>query len=292
MAPSCHPSVPVRFSTSGDPARPAPHCGGTSVSNLHVPRNGFSGKPLTADPSVRRCVRSIRRAGGHQRSTSIDHPTRDRCRTAFPAAEQIRNLRRGKEVIGPTLTSSWHRSKPASMPTLQTDSARHSFKHADRVQPPAHLLATTMSHDASETPLATDSATGGGSGHPRLSDLLFLLGASLFTSGATLIGVSFLDSNPYLWTWGVPMALGGQGSFLLALLLQLELLWKRNHPDEGSLRKVSAVSSPWSSQSRGPERRLRVERSQETTCVPPEAVMRDLKCRLSSLGDRLSRSRA
>jgi hypothetical protein len=118
---------------------------------------------------------------------------------------------------------------------------------------------------------------------------MLLIGTSLFTAGATLVGVSFLDSNPHLWNWGVPLAIGGQCFFFFGLLLQLELLWKHERTSSATTGSVAEKPSPWN-----PKRSVREmggESGFGMQSVPPETLLRDLKSRLATLGDRLSQSR-
>ncbi len=184
------------------------------------------------------------------------------------------------------------------MPTLQQDSKLPALVRPSRLRHAAH--AGSSPSQGSEGALSGQESTRSvaqaapanpcGNSQPRFHGLMLLIGTSLFTSGATLVGVSFLDSNPHLWNWGVPLAIGGQCFFLFGLLLQLELPWKHERASTAPRRPVSEKPSPW--HRKRPVREMGGESGYGVPSVPPETLLRDLKSRLATLGDRLSQSRA
>lgn len=67
---------------------------------------------------------------------------------------------------------------------------------------------------------------------------LLLMGISMFTAGAILIAMSFRNDGQQLWNVGAPLAMAGQGLFLVGLILQLDILWQQGNDAKSTLQRL------------------------------------------------------
>ena len=129
--------------------------------------------------------------------------------------------------------------------------------------------------------------------------LLLTLGIALFACGASLIGYSFLGEREALWDLGTPLVLAGQATFLVGLVLQLDVIWQQSRDTHRTLRQLDQRLSPPKELSTGP-----VPRSISATDVnggvhpgnravaAPHLALRELKGRLETIGNQLTGQRS
>lgn len=87
--------------------------------------------------------------------------------------------------------------------------------------------------------------------------LLATAGMTAFTCGAALAGWSVWENRQELWTWGVPIAIGGQVALIAGLLMQLDVLRVGTRSKRTAAHAPSAPPVPhWAmseGETRGPE---------------------------------------
>ncbi|HEX3726821.1 MAG TPA: hypothetical protein VHV08_11290 [Pirellulales bacterium] len=66
------------------------------------------------------------------------------------------------------------------------------------------------------------------------------LGLTVIAYGAVLMGLSFVDDRPDLWTEGMPLIAVGQVVLLLGLVLKLERVWQQSRDAAHKLEKVDS----------------------------------------------------
>ncbi len=57
---------------------------------------------------------------------------------------------------------------------------------------------------------------------------MLLLGVLAITSGGSLLALAFVVQSDALWSLGMPIAIAGQVTIILGLVLQLERVWRDN----------------------------------------------------------------
>jgi len=67
-----------------------------------------------------------------------------------------------------------------------------------------------------------------------------LFGTMALVCGSILLGWATIADRPELWTFGTPIALGGQIVLLVGLVCQLERLWSDSRRAVHQLEKVDA----------------------------------------------------
>lgn len=140
-------------------------------------------------------------------------------------------------------------------------------------------------------PRATSRPSSG-----RFCWLLLSLGVALFTCGACLIGYSLLGESEALWDLGAPLVLAGQATFLVGLVLQLDVIWQQNKDTSRALRALDQrlSRSDQSPAEVAPQPVALTEtavslHSGTTAVAAPHVALRDLQGRLEAFGSRLSR---
>jgi hypothetical protein len=78
----------------------------------------------------------------------------------------------------------------------------------------------------------------GGLDAGSFASLALWLGAASFACGGILLGWSLATGRQELWTIGLPVALFGQIALLIALMLQLDRLWRDNRASADKLDNV------------------------------------------------------
>jgi len=66
------------------------------------------------------------------------------------------------------------------------------------------------------------------------------LGTAALVCGSILLGWSLITGRDELWKIGLPIAVGGQISLLIGLVLQLDRFWRDNHRTVAKLDEAAA----------------------------------------------------
>lgn len=172
----------------------------------------------TDDPQVQVCVRCHSQPARH--GTRTDHPH------ARPLGQSARNRPRELNVVGelpPRLVEE------DGWPLVATASEKSVAR--ERSNPRISIEAAPIDRDERRIQRRRRRST-------RWCTALLLLGISLFTAGAVLIGMSFRNDGQQLWNVGTPLALAGQGFFLVGLILQLDILWQQGNDTRNTLQRL------------------------------------------------------
>jgi hypothetical protein len=124
--------------------------------------------------------------------------------------------------------------------------------------------------------------------------LLLGLGLAVFTCGAFLIGYSLLGERDELWDVGAPLVLVGQATFLMGLVLQLDVLWQQSKETDQTLRDLdkrlnTAQLAPSARPSTPVDTSLSRIHSAPQGIAGPHLALRNLKGRLDAFGARLGK---
>jgi hypothetical protein len=165
-------------------------------------------------------------------------------------------------------------------------------------RPPAAPILVTHDARSIAPELASPSVEQRSAKSPRSNGfcwLLLSLGVALFTCGAGLIGYSFLGEREALWDLGTPLVLAGQATFLVGLVLQLDVIWQQSKEANQTLHDLDQRLGPWKEPTAGPlSGAVSVADSigrihpADGGVAPPHLALRDLQGRLETVGTQLT----
>jgi len=98
--------------------------------------------------------------------------------------------------------------------------------------PPAFAPTITAAPQADVAPAQSPQRAS------SLAWFTLAIGTAAFVCGGVLMGWSFVDGYTHLWNLGMPIMLAGQLGLLVALVLQLERLWRDNRQASQRLETV------------------------------------------------------
>ena len=121
------------------------------------------------------------------------------------------------------------------------------------------------------------------------------LGLMTFVCGGVLLGWSFADGREQLWTYGLPLTLGGQALLLVGLLFQLEKLWLSNRQTstvldelDEQLDELRHTTGLLSTSRSGPAQSFYAHMAEGAS---PELLLADLKGQLDMLTMKMANQR-
>jgi hypothetical protein len=111
-----------------------------------------------------------------------------------------------------------------------------------------------------------------------------------------LIGISFHDNRPELWNVGMPLALIGQGTFLIGLILKLDIIWQQGRDTSRRIQKLNRRLTDAVDRGSDSASPPHLDRDQSLGAShaldkTPERVLTDLKTQLDRLGSQIARQR-
>lgn len=119
------------------------------------------------------------------------------------------------------------------------------FPDQRRFEPPHNLLSphdfeANASLPAAASPLSTSAAL-----HPRRTDssqvmawIIVTIGVFTFSAGLWLIGWTLASKQLQHWNLALGLAIGGQGTLILGLVLVVSRLWRHSRYSAGKLQDV------------------------------------------------------
>lgn len=121
---------------------------------------------------------------------------------------------------------------------------------------------------------------------------LLLMGVSMFTAGAILIAMSFRNDGQQLWNIGAPLAMAGQGLFLVGLILQLDILWQQGNDTKSTLQRLDRyVASDTAMAAKSQEKNSNDTGAGRADAPQTERFLAELKHRLDMINPAASRRR-
>jgi len=125
--------------------------------------------------------------------------------------------------------------------------------------------------------------------------LLIALGLATFVCGSVLLGWAFIADRGDLWSLGLPLALAGQASLILGLVMQLEGLWRSTRQTDQTLSELDSqlhqlrhATTMLSTTHSSPAQSFYVHMAEGAS---PQLLMADLKGQLDLLAQQMANQR-
>ncbi len=232
------------------------------------------------DPHAVRCLRCSEHPDRvNAPADPIEQPTND-----GRSADRIRHVENSYPIDPPPRIAceddwdeSWSNDRSHPQPGYRKARQRGTHQHLP-------LIQTTVAPRRRTNPRSN-----------RLCWLLLGFGVAFFSCGALLIANSLLGEREELWDLGAPLVLAGQATFLIGLVLQLDILWQQSSTASQTLADLDQRLSQQDSHPRdqrsgastGPETTAHIHSDPESI-AGPHLMLRDLQGRLEAFGTRLS----
>lgn len=146
-------------------------------------------------------------------------------------------IRQAQQSVQSVLADSPMSRRPSPM-RLRTDAAHVSAS-------PGPTEDTTLSEPAEEVAVSAVAASPEPQASVEWQWVILALGLGVFVCGASLMAFSLASQQTLVWQLGLPMVLGGLVAVLVAVIWQLDIVWRSNRAASVALHAMDEQLRAW-----------------------------------------------